>query len=96
MQHRAEFDRALHCLAADDYDLDGDFDEDGGYGPSSFFGGLFDDQRNYLDPDDPDAEARRREIIDLGFPDDGYDYLKHLRVLGRGRANLDMPASRPR
>ena len=22
---------------------------------------------------------RRREIVDLGFPDDGYDYLKHLK-----------------
>ena len=25
------------------------------------------------------SEERRREIIGLGFPDDGYDYLKHLR-----------------
>ena len=24
-------------------------------------------------------EVRRREITDLGFPDDGYDYLKHLK-----------------
>lgn len=24
-------------------------------------------------------EVRRREIVDLGFPDDGYDYLKHLK-----------------
>ena len=24
-------------------------------------------------------EERRREIVDLGFPDDGYDYLKHLK-----------------
>lgn len=24
-------------------------------------------------------EEKRREIVDLGFPDDGYDYLKHLK-----------------
>ena len=33
--------------------------------------------------------TRRRELIDLGFPDDGYDYLKHLRTLGRGAATLE-------
>lgn len=27
----------------------------------------------------PLSEARRREIVSLGFPDDGYDYLKHIR-----------------
>ena len=25
------------------------------------------------------SEERRREIVDFGFPDDGYDYLKHLK-----------------
>lgn len=25
------------------------------------------------------SDARRREILSLGFPDDGYDYLKHMR-----------------
>ncbi|KAL4443797.1 hypothetical protein ABPG75_011534 [Micractinium tetrahymenae] len=39
----------------------------------------------------PMSEARRRELIELGFPDDGYDYLKHMRVLGRGQANLEGP-----
>ena len=30
---------------------------------------------------------RRRELIELGFPDDGYDYLAHMRVVGgRGAA----------
>ncbi|KAK9846608.1 hypothetical protein WJX81_007566 [Elliptochloris bilobata] len=28
------------------------------------------------------AEERRREIVGLGMPDDGYDYLQHLRVCG--------------
>ncbi|EFJ46956.1 hypothetical protein VOLCADRAFT_92444 [Volvox carteri f. nagariensis] len=30
------------------------------------------------------SEERRRELLALGFPDDGYDYLRHLRDLGRG------------
>ncbi|GAX78082.1 hypothetical protein CEUSTIGMA_g5524.t1 [Chlamydomonas eustigma] len=28
------------------------------------------------------TEARRKELIELGFPDDGYDYLRHLKELG--------------
>ena len=35
------------------------------------------------------SEHRRKELIELGFPDDGYDYLKHLRVLGKGHATLE-------
>ncbi|GIL81302.1 hypothetical protein Vretifemale_10341, partial [Volvox reticuliferus] len=31
------------------------------------------------------SEERRRELLSLGFPDDGYDYLKHMRDLGRGK-----------
>ena len=27
----------------------------------------------------------RKELLELGFPDDGYDYSRHLRVIGRGR-----------
>ena len=30
------------------------------------------------------SEEQRREIIGLGLPDDGYDYLRHLRTLGPG------------
>ena len=30
--------------------------------------------------------ARRREMLDLGFPDDGYDYLRHLREPAQARA----------
>lgn len=29
-------------------------------------------------------ETRRKEIIELGFPDDGYDYLQHMRRPGAG------------
>jgi len=44
------------------------------------------------EPRDDMTEERRRELIELGFPDDGYDYLKHLRAPGRGgRANLEGP-----
>ena len=28
------------------------------------------------------SEARRRELVELGFPDDGYDYIRHMRTLG--------------
>lgn len=35
-------------------------------------------------------ESRRQELIELGFDDDGYDYLKHLRTLGRGQARLEV------
>lgn len=40
------------------------------------------------------TEERRQELIELGFPDDGYDYLKHLRVPGVGRAGLEVQAGR--
>ncbi len=36
----------------------------------------------FLNEQEPLTEERRREIIALGFPDDGYDYLKHLRRRG--------------
>ncbi|KAK9819819.1 hypothetical protein WJX72_002761 [[Myrmecia] bisecta] len=35
------------------------------------------------------SEARRQELIANGFPDDGYDYMKHLRLLGQGKASLE-------
>ena len=31
------------------------------------------------EPTDTLTEEQRKEIVDLGLPDDGYDYLKHLR-----------------
>lgn len=34
-------------------------------------------------------EGRRRELVELGFPDDGYDYLRHVRTLGRGGSSLE-------
>lgn len=35
------------------------------------------------------TDERRRETIALGFPDDGYDYLKHLR---RGQSSATLGA----
>lgn len=32
-------------------------------------------------------DARRREIVSLGMPDDGYDYTKHMRVVGGGTSS---------
>jgi protein LTV1 len=48
----------------------GDSDEGEGLGPGGGGGGI--------------PEAKRRELLSLGFPDDGYDYLKHMRVVGGG------------
>lgn len=36
------------------------------------------------------SEERRQEIVRLGFPDDGYDYLQHMR---QGHAASEQPVS---
>ncbi len=28
------------------------------------------------------SEAKRKELLDMGFPDDGYDYSMHMKDLG--------------
>lgn len=35
------------------------------------------------------TDERRRELVELGFPDDGYDYLRHVRTLGVGAGSLE-------
>ncbi len=53
---------------------------------------------SWLDDEEGQAalsEERRQQILDLGFPDDGYDYLKHMRVLGQGRGDGLSSASGP-
>lgn len=41
-------------------------------------------------PPDVMSPERRSELMGMGFPDDGYDYLKHMRAPGRGgKANLE-------
>lgn len=49
---------------------------------AAYFEGCYDD--GYDDGEEM-TEERRRELIALGFPDDGYDYLRHMRDLGKGR-----------
>lgn len=41
------------------------------------------------------SEERRQELVELGFPDDGYDYLRHVRTLGHGAASLEGMAAAP-
>eukprot|EP00898_Chlorokybus_atmophyticus_P009051 jgi/Chlat1/9147/Chrsp97S08437 len=41
-------------------------------------------------------EARRRELLELGFADDGYDYLQHLRVIKRSTGAMFMAVEKPR
>jgi protein LTV1 len=53
-----------------------------------FFGGAEDSDSQPL------AEDRRRENLEYGFPDDGYDYLRHLRVIGRGQASMEQHVSK--
>ena len=38
------------------------------------------------EPESNISEERRQEIIRLGFPDDGYDYLQHMRQGHEGAA----------
>ena len=53
-----------------------------------------------LQRNDEAYEKRRREIIELGFPDDGYDYLQHVRAPGAGAsaspAVLSDPHDKPK
>jgi len=46
-----------------------------------------------IEPQPPISEARRKELIELGFPDDGYDYLSHLRVLESAAPTTKQPSS---
>ena len=54
-----------------------------------FFGG--DDET----ASQPISEDRRRENLEYGFPDDGYDYMRHLRIIGRGQASMEQHSNRP-
>ena len=60
----------------------------GGAAPSGFGGGggAFWECQAELARCDPAAlpPERRRELLELGFPDDGYDYLKHMKEAGAG------------
>eukprot|EP01023_Acetabularia_acetabulum_P039341 TRINITY_DN3784_c0_g1_i1.p1 TRINITY_DN3784_c0_g1~~TRINITY_DN3784_c0_g1_i1.p1 ORF type:complete len:338 (-),score=69.47 TRINITY_DN3784_c0_g1_i1:35-1048(-) len=41
------------------------------------------------------SEEKRREIVELGFPDDGYDYLKHLRVIKKAKEGIWSTQEKP-
>ena len=60
----------------------------GGAPPPGFGGGggAFWEYQAELARCDPAAlpPERRRELLELGFPDDGYDYLKHMKEAGAG------------
>lgn len=41
------------------------------------------------------TEDDRKEIVSLGLPDDGYNYLQHVRVIGQGSCSLLQEEGRP-
>lgn len=45
--------------------------------------------------DAPPTEEERQEIISMGLPDDGYNYLQHMRAAGARRQMLIIPAAIP-
>ncbi|KAJ0248840.1 hypothetical protein HA466_0158840 [Hirschfeldia incana] len=59
----------------DDAPEDGEEEEDLAYGYSSFAGGSSSSNNNPL------PAHVRKEILELGYPDDGYNYLDHLREI---------------
>lgn len=74
-------------------DAAGVFSERGRDGPApsarDFFSARLEAERPTVSLDD----SKRREIVDLGLPDDGYDYLKHLRAPGGSRVGLPAGAA---
>lgn len=45
--------------------------------------------------DAPPSEEERQEIIGMGLPDDGYNYLQHMRAAGTRRQMLIIPTAIP-
>ena len=68
----------------------------GGAPPPGFGGGAFWEYQAELARLDPSALApeRRRELLELGFPDDGYDYIKHMKEAGGGGGSVRVIAAR--
>ena len=64
---------SIFADASDDME-DGD---DGSFGNAVNFGGVFFGESS----SEPLPEDVRREVLELGFPDDGYNYLLHLREI---------------
>jgi hypothetical protein len=45
--------------------------------------------------DQVQSEEQRQEIISMGLPDDGYNYLKHMRAPGSRQQMLILPSTVP-
>ena len=77
----SEFGNDPNSIFADDVDYDG-------------FGSQNRDPLQLVDGSGPLPDHIRREILELGFPDDGYNYLIHLREIrntGGGSAYYHNP-----
>ena len=98
-------DRVFVRVDDNPYSVPGFTDDDGGPSSSTAVGG--DDEPSSSSAEDggdvlPDHV--RREILELGLPDDGYDYLAHLRELrpslsstgGGGSSAVFLPSRRRR
>ncbi|CAG9465556.1 unnamed protein product [Pedinophyceae sp. YPF-701] len=60
---------------------------------ASFPWHLFTDGPSGAEEHGPAWGARRKEIMELGLPDDGYDYLKHLRAPAPAPPTAALPAT---
>jgi protein LTV1 len=94
-------DRVFVRVDDNPYSVPGFADDNGGPSSSTAVGG--DDEPSSSSADDGLPEHVRREILELGLPDDGYDYLAHLRELrpslsstgGGGSSAVFLPSRRP-
>ncbi|CAN6219644.1 unnamed protein product [Urochloa humidicola] len=98
-------DRVFVRVDDNPYSVPGFADDGGGSGPSSSAAVGADDEPSSPSADDGVGtlpEHVRREILELGLPDDGYDYLPHLRELrpslsstgGGGSSAVFLPSRR--
>jgi len=86
-------DRVFVRVDNNDYTVPGFADED------SFDPSLSDPSAgdgNFHSASGPLPEHVRREILELGLPDDGYNYLSHLRELRPAAASSFVPSSTAR
>ena len=100
-------DRVLVRVDGDPHYLPGFADDEGYDGASSSYadaGGYDGDlTRSYSSANGALPEHVRREILDLGLPDDGYNYLAHIRefqpsyssTVGGGSSAAFIPRRRP-
>lgn len=64
-------------------------------GPPHYFDEDFFPSRFNVKPSLPLTDEKRREIVEFGLQDDGYDYTQHLRTIGQARGlGVFIPASK--